>query len=126
MTQAQTNINLFVAHYLSTALWAEAEDGEEFTWRFANLAQETLRYAQADAQWFFNLAEDKGIDLGTQEWAGKMTRIAYDFLLTRNGHGAGFWDGDWDEPLAGKFCEISEEIGQVDFYVGDDGLIYSQ
>ena len=24
-------------------------------------------------------------------------RIGHDFWLTRNGHGAGFWDGDWDD-----------------------------
>jgi|TARA_R110000744_G_scaffold366338_1_gene475354 hypothetical protein len=24
-------------------------------------------------------------------------RIGHDFWLTRNGHGAGFWDGDWND-----------------------------
>ena len=26
----------------------------------------------------------------------------HDFWLTRNGHGAGFWDGDWIAPVAGE------------------------
>ena len=26
----------------------------------------------------------------------ELARAGTDFWLTRNGHGAGFWDGDWD------------------------------
>ncbi len=49
-----------------------------------------------------------------------------DFWLTRNGHGAGFWDGDWDHtPYAEMLTKGSEAYGPFETYAGDDGLIYA-
>lgn len=48
----------------------------------------------------------------------------HDFWLTRNGHGAGFWDrglGDVGERLS----EACKPYGSVDLWVGDDRKIYS-
>jgi len=39
-------------------------------------------------------------------------RAGHDFWLTRNGHGAGFWDGDWKEPAATKLDEASKKFGE--------------
>lgn len=51
-------------------------------------------------------------------------QAGHDFWLTRNGHGAGFWDGDWPEPYAEMLTKASESYGPFEPYVGDDGLIY--
>ena len=51
-------------------------------------------------------------------------QLGHDFWLTRNGHGAGFWDrglGDLGERLS----EAARVYGPVDLYVGDDGEVYS-
>lgn len=48
----------------------------------------------------------------------------HDLWLTRNGHGSGFWDGDWAQPQADKLCEVAKIMGQSDVYLGDDGLVY--
>lgn len=48
-----------------------------------------------------------------------------DFWFTRCGHGVGFWDGDYPEPQATRLTEASERFGNVDLYVGDDGVIYA-
>lgn len=48
----------------------------------------------------------------------------HDFWLTRNGPGAGFWDGDWSKPEAEELTRVSREMGGVDLYVGDDGRIH--
>lgn len=50
---------------------------------------------------------------------------AHDFWLTRNAHGAGFWDGDWEEPAATLLTEAARSFGECDLYVGDDGLIHT-
>lgn len=47
-----------------------------------------------------------------------------DFWLTRNGHGAGFWDGDWPNNEGMYLTAGSKKYGEVWTYVGDDGLIY--
>jgi len=47
----------------------------------------------------------------------------YDFWLSRNGHGAGFFDGDWDE-VGDKLQAIAAAYGEFNLYVGDDNQIY--
>lgn len=54
----------------------------------------------------------------TIEYAG------HDFWLTRNGHGCGFWDGDWEEPAATKLTNLAKQFGELSVYLGDDGKIY--
>ena len=49
-------------------------------------------------------------------------RAGHDFWLTRNHHGAGFWDGDWHN--GDISTEACRKYGEVDLYIGDDGLIY--
>jgi hypothetical protein len=36
-----------------------------------------------------------------------------DFWYTRNGHGCGFWDGDWPEPAATVLTDASHACGEV-------------
>jgi hypothetical protein len=50
--------------------------------------------------------------------------ILHDFWLTRCGHGAGFWDGDYPEPYDRQLTEAAKVYGNVDIYVGDDGILY--
>ena len=50
-------------------------------------------------------------------------RAGHDFALTRNQHGAGFWDGDW--PVDGDVLTPgAQDYPSVDLYVGDDGKLY--
>lgn len=52
--------------------------------------------------------------------------IGHDLFLTRNGHGAGFWDGDYEAEAGDgdKLSKAAKALGESDPYVGDDGLIY--
>jgi hypothetical protein len=50
------------------------------------------------------------------------SQIGHDFILTRNGHGAGFWDrglGEQGERLA----EWAKSFGSVSAYVSDSGQL---
>ena len=71
---------------------------------------------------------------GAPRWKGEVfaprngaqkTSPDTDFWLTRNGHGAGFWDGDRKAPHSDKLTELSKSFGQVDLFVGDDSRIYA-
>lgn len=54
---------------------------------------------------------------------GMYAMAGHDFWLNRNGHGAGFWDGDW--PVSGAALnKKSEEYGELTIFVGDNGHIY--
>lgn len=92
-----------------------------------DLAEKTLAAMIADCERFqteqAELITDENCNNSTREW-GTDGQAGHDFWLTRNGHGSGFWDGDWEEPAATKLTDASEAFGEVNLYVGDDGRIY--
>jgi hypothetical protein len=118
----------FTKAYIEAALWSSTDDaGEPLDNGAHELAPETVtkmvddctRFQSEQTEW---LAEDYRThqsEYSVEESAG------HDFWLTRCGHGAGFWDGDWQEPAATKLTAASKTFGNVDLYIGDDGLIYS-
>lgn len=96
----------------------------------SDLAPETLEKVIADCTAFREKADaiiSAAIETGEVS-AGpdfdEYERAAHDFWLTRNGHGCGFWDGDWPEPMAEQLTTISKEMGECYLYAGDDGKLY--
>lgn len=58
---------------------------------------------------------------GDDTWEAMAGR---DFWYTRNGHGCGFWDGDWPEPSASYLDQAARGFRSLDAYLGDDGRVY--
>jgi hypothetical protein len=52
-------------------------------------------------------------------------QAGHDFWLTRNGHGAGFWDGNWTQEIGATLTTRAKVYGTSDWYFGDDGRIYA-
>ena len=52
-----------------------------------------------------------------------LRKVVHDFWYTRNGHGAGFWDGDYENGEV--LTDIADSFGEVSTYEGDDLLLYS-
>ena len=120
----------FTQAYIECALWSTNDEstpqgGEPLDKNYGpnDLAPECLETMKADCAKF---QEENTDDIATYEdrtyTAEEMG--GHDFWLTRNGHGAGFWDGDWPEPSGERLTEASRPFGEVNLYVGDDGLIY--
>jgi len=65
---------------------------------------------RAEAKDFYKLNEPKWCDALSDEQAG------HDFWLTRNGHGAGFWDRGL-LLLGYVLTQASKEFGVVDLYI---------
>ena len=55
----------------------------------------------------------------------KTIQAGYDFWFTRNGHGCGFWDGDWSSNYSKMFEDGAKGYGTFDIIKGDDRKIYS-
>lgn len=109
----------FTLQYLNTALWSEVDDnGEPFDANYdvEDFDDSVIQQAIEDCA-AFNSMFQSDID-------GNETRAAHDLWLTRNHHGAGFWDGDWPEPLATRLTEAAHALGERYVYVGDDGKLY--
>ena len=86
----------------------------------AELADETVATLRDECETFWRRYR-LHIDAAgqTPEQAG------HDFWLTRNHHGAGFWDGDWPAPYDQLLTVGAESYGEFQTYLGDDGLIYA-
>lgn len=138
MSNASTTpcLDAVVRAYIATALWSSTLGDDRGTpmdldHDESDLAPATLAKMEADCAAFLEANRDTieaAIETGEvkcgpdfDEWE----RAGHDFWLTRNGHGAGFWDGDWPEPMADRLAKAAHAFGEVDLYVGDDGLIYS-
>lgn len=108
----------FVDAYLEAALWSECDgDGEPLHGVDEGDIAPASRADAVDDCLDFIAANRQDLDGLDPAQAG------HDFLLTRNGHGAGFWDrglGDKGDRLT----DASHEYGETTFYVGDDGLIH--
>lgn len=111
--------------YLETALWSSNDESDESggepmdaNYSIDDVAFGTLLQAARDLRDFCREAGDllEGLDA---------SRVAHDFWLTRNGHGAGFWDGDYEKSVGRELTRISKDFGGVDLLVGDDGRIHS-
>jgi len=90
----------------------------------AKLSPEAMEQIKADCTKFQELAGELILNGCTRNNEYTDWEMAgHDFWLTRNLHGAGFWDGDWPE-VGDKLTAISEQFGELWAYLGDDGLIY--
>ena len=72
------------------------------------------------------LAQEKNNDYdGNGGQFSIIQRAAFDFWLTRNGHGAGFWDRPelWG-CYSDRLTEDSNWFGVVDMVISDEGMVF--
>jgi len=125
----------FTKGYIEAALWASpaAEDSEDETldkYSCSDIDPESILEMEKECKefqeenkealevYYAKMKDDEYRDAKwtSEEYAG------HDFFLTRNGHGAGYWDRGFEE------CgdKLSEACGNHEcfLYVGDDGKVY--
>lgn len=113
------DLSEFGRAYVDALLWSSTPDGE--TWDIDDCAPDMIRRAFVETESFLYRF---GCFIDAEPTAPGLDRAGHDFALTRNGHGAGFWDGSWPV-YADMFTAGAKSFGEVDLYRGDDGLIYS-
>ena len=114
--------SLFVAAYLECALWSSTDENDqpldrEFS--VSDIQGETLDKAIADCEKFQLDNEESLSDFyqtQTVEQAG------HDFWLSRNGHGAGFFDREAEGAM--DLQDAARAFGSADLYIGDDKNLY--
>ena len=108
----------FTLQYMVTALWASIDDnGDPLDAKYdvENIAPKAIEEMVKDCAQFQEMNHQHYTNPGT---------AGHDFWLTRNRHGAGFWDGDYPEPEATLLTDAAHAFGECDLYVGDDGQLY--
>jgi hypothetical protein len=109
-----------VKAYLETALWSSIDpDRSEETFldnehSISGFDPEFVKRADKDCVEFLEKAGPLVDD-------HSFSQIGHDFWLTRNHHGAGFWDGDYEH--GEELTKIAHEFSQIDLYVSDDGRV---
>jgi len=166
------HLDSFMQGYVTALFWTscepgtvqEAEDDFSRVWEpendsslpgdvvFSDLAPEALASIIEDCRRFQAEAADLIEQAGERGYSEE--RAGHDFWLTRNGHGAGFWDREelepegeeWEstripldqwtpetratlerlraESLGQRLTKIAKGFGEADAYLGDDGKVY--
>jgi len=110
--------------YIEAALWSSNDNADDSggepldaNYDYTDIDEKTLKVMLKDCQKFY--AEMPEAD----EWS--FEQLGHDFWLTRNRHGAGFWDRGHGE-IGEKLTDLAHKFGEFDLYVGDDGKIYGE
>ncbi len=114
------NKKLDVNQAIETLLWSSSsidEHGEEvFGLELFTTSLSLDKQVMSNLREFWNEVKDfDGIET--------VENLEHDFVLTANGHGAGFWDRDYDQKLIDGLCEAAKNY-QMDVYIGNDEYIY--
>jgi hypothetical protein len=119
----KADITNFLADYMECALWSSTDNSDDSggepldrNYTTDDFAPGEEQKARTDCENFMQQAEAAGLQLN--EKAG------HDFWLTRNHHGDGFWDGDYDKATGERLTEIAQTFGETSIEVGDDGKLY--
>jgi hypothetical protein len=112
-------------HYVECALWSSNDQsdpetgGEPMAANYGpeDFAESVAEDMQAELLAFVREAGEL-LDDVAPEMAG------HDFWLTRNRHGAGFWDRGYPKDIGDRLTDIAHGYGESYLYVGDDSLVY--
>ena len=131
----------FLNAYLQTLLWTDTNDCDEpleDDYGIEDINARALHEINSDCMDFLELVyADMGVlfdaspnafrDSQGNTWS-QLEQSAHDYALTRNGHGAGYWDRSEDtygeEVDLKALSELATAMGSMGLYVGDDGELY--
>lgn len=119
MINSQAQRDVFFGQYLVTALWSELDEkGEPLDSSFdvPDIDAGGMKEMRVDCDDFVaaNIADLANIDA---------SQAGHDFFLTRNGHGAGFWDRGLGD-VGDRLSDASKVYSSQGLSVGDDGRLY--
>jgi hypothetical protein len=124
-----TELEAFLSSYREAALWSShnelhdedpeeqpenLEDQETCAALDASMRSDCEDFLTAHAPLLAQAMTESGYDI---EQAG------HDFWLTRNHHGAGFWDRGLGK-VGDELTEAAHAYGEVDLYLGEDGMVH--
>ena len=119
MKKNKTNLEILIDKisdsYLETTIWSSGEDFDNFT--IYDVDPESVKSARQDIKGFYELALPLLSDAENIP-----EQIGHNFSLNRNGHGAGFWDGGYEN--GAELSDLCDSFGTVDVYEGDNGKLY--
>lgn len=123
------SLEKFTESYLICALWSTSDESDDSggdpldkNYGPEDLSPECRANADKACRAFY--------EANSQLWADESSRgewsvdeqAGHDFWLSRNGHGTGFFDREWQ--TADQLQDLAKACGEVWLCVGDDGQIH--
>ena len=108
--------------YLECVIFTESGDGHDdgvdpFDGKtIYNFSNSSIIEARQQIEWFVNVAGEALDDISDES-------IGQDIWYTRNGHGVGFWDRDYDDDVIETLEKLCKVLGYADCDVLDTGEI---
>ena len=122
------DIEDMVAGYIECAVWAgldwsdmdESDNPRHLDENYGadDVAPEALATIRDECAQFVDECSDDLAATGAD-----MGQHGHDFYLTRNGHGAGFWDRGYGD-AGDRLSDAAKAWGTSELYAGDDGALY--
>lgn len=116
----------FIRAYIECALWSSHDNADDSggepldkNYDASSLTRAARKAMERDCKAFY-IAHRELIEASAvkrSDDTSNASHAGHDFWLTRNGHGAGFWDGDWPESAGEILTEASKAFGSQDLYV---------
>lgn len=105
--------------YLEAALWTSTDDGMDpsggrpldETYTVTDFAPEAVEKAERDCK-AFAAEHIRRLEATGMTWA----EIGHNLWLTRNRHGAGFWDRGLPEDIGRALTDAAHALGETDAY----------
>ena len=124
MKSAIANLDAFTRAYIECALWtseeqlkedaaeheAEYEPAEKWDVNIHAIHPNAIAEIMADCATFQNDSETQELLEKAYEGDYSAESAGHDFWLTRNGHGAGFWDRDALDMDKGEYNRLTSEM----------------
>ena len=123
--RAMTNLERFTKAYIDMLYFVSTGNDEEDLPYDIELDPDCRLDIEADCRSFWRrFGCYVLVDGACNSGHDPVTHAGADFFLTRNGHGAGFWDGDWSTLYSVILDEGATSYGSAHPYAGDDGIMY--
>jgi len=111
-------------HAIHAFVWSEGiEPGTRISNDLmARIAQDWERFRDQAEALGFDAVEHRATAIDPTE-GDEWDYAAHDFILTRNHHGSGFWDGGWHAPWGDRLTELAHTFPQLESYLDDDDIL---
>lgn len=121
-------VNQILKGYVACALWSSNDESDESggvpldkNYGPKDVTEGTMEEMRKDCEKFLaDNADD--IEEFVRVTKRDLEHVGHDLWLTRNGHGAGFWDRDAGE-VGDRLTEACKELGEVNLWV-DGGRVH--
>jgi hypothetical protein len=112
-----------VDHYLYSALWSSTDENDDSL-------DSNYSIDDVEINFYYDSLKDclafliMGDEILNQYPEVSTDQIGHDFWLTRNHHGAGFWDrGEYTVEHGEQLTEISQKFKELNLFVNDDAIV---